>query len=120
MARRQERWQRRAARPHGWIGGVILILLGVVFLLRNMGLPFLTNWWALFILIPAFGAYVAAWDIYQDNGRLTRSATSSLTVGILLTGLALVFLFNVALGQYWPVLLILGGLALLGTALLPE
>jgi cation transport ATPase len=118
-ARREARWQRHAGRSYGWIGGAILILLGVTFLLQNLGLPYLPNWWALFILIPAFWAYVAAWNIYQDHSRLTRGGAGSLTVGILLTILALVFLLNLDVGLFWPVLLIVGGLVLLGTALLP-
>jgi hypothetical protein len=96
-----------------------LILLGVTILLEYLGIPFLANWWALFILIPAFWAYVAAWNIYQDNSRLTRGGAGSLTMGILLTILALVFLLNVNVGLFWPLLLIVGGLVLLGTALLP-
>jgi hypothetical protein len=92
----------------------------VVFLLQNMGIPFLANWWALFILIPAFWAFVAAWESYRDNGRLTRGGAGSLAGGGLLTILALAFLLNLNVGLFWPVLLIVGGLVLLGTALLPE
>jgi hypothetical protein len=120
QARREARWQRRAGRSFAWIGGAILILLGVVFLLQNMGIPFLANWWALFILIPAFWAFVAARDSYRDNGRLTRGGAGSLAGGTLLTILALVFLLNLNVGLFWPVLLIVGGLVLLVTALLPE
>jgi hypothetical protein len=119
MARREAHWQRHAGRPYGWIGGAILILLGIVFLLQTMGIPFLLNWWALFILIPAFWAYVAAWRIYQDNGRMTRGVAGALTAGILLTVLSVVFLLNLAVGLFWPALLIVGGLALLATALWP-
>ena len=118
--RRAERMQKHGGGRYGWMGGAILILLGVVFLLRNLNIPFIENWWALFILIPAFWCYTAALDIFQANGRITRRGGSSLAMGILLTLLAGVFLFNVALGLYWPVLLILGGLILLGTGLLPE
>jgi hypothetical protein len=118
-ARREARWQRHAGRHYGWFGGAILILLGVIFLVQNMGYPFLSNWWALFILIPAFWAYVAAWDSYHNNSRLTRGGVSSLTIGILLTILTLVFLLNLNVGLFWPVLLIVGGLVLLGTALFP-
>jgi hypothetical protein len=71
-------------------------------------------------LIPAFWSYVAAWEIYQDHGRMTRGVADSLTAGILLTLLSLVFLMNLAIGLFWPVLLIAGGLALLTTGLLPE
>jgi hypothetical protein len=119
-ARREARGQMRAGRNTGWIAGVFLILLGVIFLLQQMSLPFLTNWWALLILIPAFWAYVAAWDSYQDGKRLTRRAAASLTVGILLTILALLFLLNVYSSFVWPALLIVGGLALVGSALVPE
>jgi peptidoglycan/LPS O-acetylase OafA/YrhL len=118
IARREARWQRRG--HFGWFGGAILILLGVVFLLQNLGIPFLENWWALFILIPAFGAYVAAWESYEDKGQLTRGGAWSLTVGILLTILSLFFLLNLSLGPFWPVLLIVAGIALVGTAWLPE
>jgi hypothetical protein len=120
QARHEARWQRHAGRPFGWTGGAILILLGVIFLLQNMHIAFLANWWALFILIPAFWAYVAAWNTYQDNRRFTRGGAGSLTVGILLTILSFVFLLNLAVGLFWPILLILGGLILLGTAMLPE
>jgi hypothetical protein len=118
-ARREARWRRRAGRPSGWIGGAILILLGVVFLLQNLNIAFLANWWALFILIPAFGALAVAWETYRSNGRLTRGGAGSLVVGGLLTILALAFLLNMNVGLFWPILLIVGGLVLLAVALLP-
>ncbi len=118
-ARHEARWQRRGSRHTGWFFGALLILLGVALLMQNLGIPFFMNWWALFILIPAFWAYIAAWDIYQENNRLTRGGAGSLTVGILLTILAVVFLLNLDIGIFWPALLILGGLALVGTALFP-
>lgn len=107
-------------RPFGWIGGAILVLLGVVFLLEELGIPFLENWWALFILIPACRAFVVARRSYQDNGRLTRGGAGALVGGALLTILALAFLFNLDFDLFWPLLLIAGGLALLGTTLWPK
>jgi peptidoglycan/LPS O-acetylase OafA/YrhL len=120
MARHEARWQRHGSRRSGWMWGALLVVLGVALLFQNLGLTLVTNWWGLFILIPAFWAYVGAWDIYHENSRLTRRAASSLTTGLLLTILALIFLFNLTAGPYWPVLLILGGLALLATGLVPE
>ncbi len=120
QARREAHWQRRAGRPYGWFAGMILVILGIIFLLQNLGITTLVNWWALFILIPAYGSFVGAWNIYQDNGRVTRGVASSITVGLVLTVLALIFLLNLAIGLFWPILLIIGGLALLLSVLFPE
>ena len=64
-SRREARWrrieERRAARRgrYGsrWIGGAVLIALGIILLLSSLGSFYLENWWALFILIPAIGAF---------------------------------------------------------------
>jgi hypothetical protein len=120
MARREARWSRHAGRPYGWTGGAFLILLGVIFLLQNMGMFLTANWWALFILIPAFWIFVSAWEFYLDTGRLTRRVASSLTIALMLTVLAFVFLSGLAIGMFWPVLLIAGGFIMLATGFLPE
>jgi hypothetical protein len=127
-ARRAERraWreQRRAGRWSrgygGWLGGAVLILLGAVFLLQNLGLAYPANWWALFILIPALGAFGAAWNMYQQTGQLGASARGALIGGALLTLVAAVFLFNLNWGLVVPVLLILAGIAMLVNLVLPS
>jgi hypothetical protein len=118
QARREVRWQRRS--HYGWVGGAFLILVGLLILLQNMGIAVLQNWWALFILIPAFWSFVAAWENYQATGQLTRHGVWSLIVGIGLTLLSGFFLLDLNLSPYWPLLLILAGIALLSTAWLPE
>lgn len=116
--RRQERAARRAER-HGdgasWVGGAILILLGGIFLLQNTGfMRGFDNWWALFILIPAIGSFATAWRIYQEAGRQwTPAATGPLLGGLVLSGLAAMFLFGLNIGLWWPLFLIAGGIAVL-------
>jgi cation transport ATPase len=121
-ARREARWQRRAGRHTGWFAGVLLIVLGLILLLQQLQIAFFANWRAVFILIPAYWAFVAAWDAWQDAKRLTRRAAGGLVVGALLTllALALLFNFNPLASLFWPLLLLIAGLALLGTALFPE
>jgi len=124
-ARREARWEARQARRHfggySWAGGAILILLGLIFLFQNLGALQFTNWWALFILIPAIGSFGNAWNVYQSNGgRLTAAARGSLIGGFVLVLIALAFLFSLNVGIYWPIFLILGGLALLVNAVLPS
>ena len=120
--RRQERAERRAARHsdregggYSWAGGIILIVLGGIFLLQNMNLlGTFDNWWALFILIPAIGAFASAWQQYRSaGGQWNSSVTGSLIGGIVLTSIAGAFLLDWNIGQLWPIFLIIGGLSVL-------
>jgi hypothetical protein len=128
LSRREERWRRREERRAArggrsggaWIGGAILIALGIIFLLQNLGAATLENWWALFILIPAVGAFGNAWRSYQAaGGHLTASARGSLIGGFALTMVAAIFLFNLSWGLLGPLLIILVGIGLLLNAFLP-
>lgn len=115
---RELRRQRRASRrSDGWIGGAILILLGVIFLLQNAGLLAFHNWWALFILVPAFGAFANAWTRYRDYGRVNAGVRGSVLTGLLLTLVTAAFLFDFESALFWPALLILAGAGILINAM---
>jgi hypothetical protein len=121
--RRAERAARREERRAGggaWIGGIILIVLGVIFLLQNVRGFQLNNWWALFILIPAFGSFADAWNIYRQTGRLNRRARGALISGCVLLLVTATFLFNWNWGLVLPVLLIVWGITILLNSLLPD
>ena len=125
-ARRQRRETRRAAlgAPSS-IGtltlGTILVLLGAGFLMQNMGtfiLP-LKNWGALFILIPAFGAFDRAWRFYRNgDDQLTSQAFGALLVGLVLTAVTIMILFELNWTFYGPLLIILVGVGILVNATL--
>jgi hypothetical protein len=109
--------RRETAVSHNknWMGGVILIAIGLIFLATNLTGFQLNNWWALFILIPAISNFASAWGDYQGNGRLTKSGRGSITGGLILTFIACTFLFSWSWSVIWPVFLIIGGIsALLG------
>ncbi len=97
----------------------MLIVLGIVLLLRNLGITSLAldNWWALFILIPAVGALNRAWRQYQTHDRrITPYARKSLITGFVLMVVTVVLLFDLDWRFALPILLILAGIgALLGT-----
>lgn len=117
-ARRLRREQRLAdpSRAGTWIVGLILIVLGGMFLMRSTGtwdIPF-TNWWALFILIPAVGALSSAWRMYRDEGdRFTAPARGSLLVGLVLTFVTFMFLFDISWTYMGPILIIAVGIAII-------
>jgi hypothetical protein len=103
---------------HIWIG-LVLVLAGAVILLNQLNtLPFELNWWALFILFPAFGTLRRAYHRY-------RSTNDVFEQGVMipaLVGLFMLFLFvslfagdaiDLHLRVYWPIILILLGLGLI-------
>ena len=112
--------QNRPVSHHpAWTGGVILIVIGVVFLLANIGAISLGhNWWAWFILLGTLGAWSSAWTIYQRNGhRVTRAVTGPFIGGMFPLLVAAIFLFDLNWGMIWPVFLIIAGLAALVNSL---
>lgn len=103
-----------------WIGGAVLMVIGIIFLIQNISGLHLGNWWAVFILIPAVGSFATAWRIYQANGRLTAAARGPLIGGLVLLLVAAIFLFNLDWGRTWPLFLIIAGAGTLAAALLGE
>ena len=122
-ARRQRRAERHTNGGSTWIAGVILIILGGAFLMQNMGkfsFPF-TNWWALFILIPAIGAFERALHSYREaNNQMTSQVSGSILVGIVLSLVTLGFLFNIGWTYFGPALIILVGLGILFNSMILE
>jgi hypothetical protein len=96
-----------------WVPGVILIGLGVVFLFSNLTGFELHNWWALFILIPAFASFGKALEAMRREGEMTREVWGALSGGAILLLIAGAFLFNLNWGLIWPIFLIIGGLGML-------
>lgn len=97
-----------------WLGGVVLIAVGLFFLLSNVFSVNLSgNWWAVFILIPAVYNLQRAWHAYQRDGHLSDKASSSLIGGLLIGAVAFIFLFGLSFGDWWPLFLIIVGLGAL-------
>ena len=108
-----ERFRRRGS----WALAVVLILVGVVFLIKNAGWLGtdwdFNNWWALFILIPAFGSFAKAEQSYVSAGRrFNPAAARSLMFGVLFVAITVVFLLELNWDKFWPVILIIIGLGL--------
>jgi hypothetical protein len=112
--------RRSHRRGNEWVWGLVLIALGGLFLVQNMTGFELNNWWALFILLPAFGAFGRAIERYRAMGRFSSQVRGPLLGGIVLVVVALVFLFNLQFENLWPILLILGGVLLLVNGMLPD
>jgi hypothetical protein len=106
-------WVWPSKTGQAWFPGIILVAIGVVFLLRNVTGFELRNWWAIFILFPALGNFVGAYEHYKASGVFDKKARGLAFWGALMTLLAASFLFGLDFGLIWPVFLILGGLGML-------
>ena len=93
--------------------GLILVLIGGIFLLQQVGGYDFRNWWALFILIPAFGSFSSAWFAYQASGRLSEGVRAGIGGGLIVFVLALMFLFNLDWTDWWPLMIVAPGLTIL-------
>lgn len=123
--RRAEREARRAAwrqgRPQmGWgglpIGGFIVLAIGLVLLAGNMGYSVPHNWWAVLILIPAVAALVNAIRFYRAEGQSPRVMGSAIG-GLVMLALALALFFDIGLGFFWPVIVIVVGIAIIARSM---
>lgn len=94
-----------------WLPGSALIVVGLVFLAQNYLGYTLRNWWALFILIPAFGSLSGAADALRHGDN--DEAFGEIVAGLGITALAAAFLFDLDIGRLWPVALIIIGIGLL-------
>lgn len=110
--RREERRERRSGRE--WILGIILILLAGFMVLRNMSIFTLNNWWALFILLPALGAFADAWTHAREaGGKFTMRARSAFFLGLVLLAVTAMFLFSLNWTILGPILLAFAGLGMI-------
>ena len=107
----------RSSASTAWVAGAVLVAVGVVILLGNLGLiqPGF-NWWALFILIPALAAFANSWKAARRAGSFNRSARGSAMGGLFILAVALIFLLDLDWGKVWPVFIILAGIGALLTA----
>ncbi|HET9590569.1 MAG TPA: hypothetical protein VFO91_17410 [Anaerolineales bacterium] len=101
-----------------WIG-LVFIFGGAVVLLNQLNiLPFELNWWALFILFPAFGALTGAYNRYRSTNDLFEMGVMiPALVGLFMLLLSVSLLvgdaINLNLRVYWPIILIVLGLGLI-------
>ena len=89
-----------------WAIGIALILAGGLFMLDTFNIVdiHLTNWWAVFILIPGINMTVNGVRRQQRTGS-TASRNTTMW-GALLILLAFSFFFNIAWHLIFPVILI--------------
>lgn len=105
--RRHWRHERRAS---GIFWGMVLILLGIVFFLSAQGwLPW-GDWWQYFLI--GLGLIFLAESLMRYSGNTSmRPRFGRVIAGLVLILIGLVFLMGI--GNWWPLILIVVGLAIM-------
>lgn len=99
-------------RSSGAFWGLVLIVAGLIIFAQQTGLigeQF--NWWALFILIPAFGSLAAAFSAFRTSGKIDAAVRSGVGGAIFLLTLTYILLFGLDWAVYWPLMVIAAGVS---------
>ncbi len=104
----------KTPRRSGAWWGLLLIFAGMLIFAQQAGwLGPRYNWWALFILIPAFGSLTGAFYAFQHSGKFNTAVRSGLGSGLIILTVAFMFLFGLDWSKYWPLMVIVPGFAIL-------
>ena len=105
---KQEKWRRDPIS--GMFFGLVLILIGVVFFLSAQGWIAAGDWWKYFVL--GMGVIF----LIEVGARYSQPAYRRPVFGRLIAGLVLICIgaaFITGIGNWWPLILIAVGLAIL-------
>lgn len=109
---------QREWRTHGgWLMGIVVIAIGVLFLLHNFGLRLVfleyRNWWAVLILLFALGPLSLAYRHFRTVGQIDADMAYHLTSAAAIVTVGLIFLLDLRWDRWWPLFVIYGGLWML-------
>ena len=97
----------------GWLAGVVVIVIGVLFLLHNFGIRLVFfeyhNWWAIVILIFALAPLSLAYRHYRETGKWDANMVYYMTSAAAILTVGLIFLLHLRWDRWWPLFVIYGG-----------
>ena len=107
--------QVERSRRLSWsdLGGATLLFMGLLFVAVNLlGVGRLENWWGFFILLPGLLFLGMGWMARLEDGRFPIISRFSIGSGLVVAVVALMFLFNLNWGTWWPLMIVVPGAAL--------
>jgi hypothetical protein len=108
-----ERTEGKSKKNSNWSGSFLVGLGVILFVLNGLRIS-MENWWALFILLPAFALFYGGHVIRRKgNGRLPFLARFNFALGLIIAVVAVMFLINLDWSLWWPLMLVTPGLSML-------
>jgi hypothetical protein len=96
----------------GWGVGLALIIIGGLFLARNLGVDLFFlhfhNWWAIFILVASLVPLMGALRNLKAGGP-TSVTYYGLLNAAMIAFVAIIFLIDLSFFTWWPVFIIFAG-----------
>lgn len=96
---------------------IILIVIGIVLFIQNLGAGLRFNWWAVFIFIPVVASLNTAWKQAQKSGKFDSNVAGNLGSALVVGTVAVLLLFGSDWAKWWPLMIITPGVSLLLTGL---
>jgi len=101
----------RTARGRGFTAGLVLVVIGTIFLLHTFGVPGAGSVWPLILLVPAAASAASALVMIAEAGwRVTPAAVGPLAGCLYMLLLTAVFFFRLDWRQVWPGFLVIAGI----------
>lgn len=109
---------KTSGQPASWTVGIIVVALGIILLLRNLGVDLFflhfDNWWALVILIAAVVPLSHAVHRWRQEG-FSYAVVGGILSSVILATVGLLFLLQLSFFTWWPLFVIYGGVFMLIT-----
>jgi len=84
------------------VGALVLIGLGIILLLGQLGMQLSFNWWAIFIALPGLAMLRNVYNAYSAGSRLGNNDLMQGGLGLFLVVLALAFALRIGWGRRFP------------------
>jgi hypothetical protein len=105
--------KERGFRLSGW-SGMAMVVFGLLTLWFTLNGRMIENWWAAFILLPTLFFIVLAGTLYNWlDGRFNIAVSVNLGIGIIILTVAVMFFLNLDWAVWWPMMIIVPGLAVM-------
>lgn len=101
-----------------WTVGIMVVVIGVIFLLRNLGVDLFfldfDNWWALVVLAASLFPLTNALARWRREG-FTHAVAGGILSAVIVATVGLLFLLELPFFTWWPLFVIYGGIFMLVT-----
>ena len=107
----------RVKKSDRYFWPIVLVAIGFILLIQNLGVGLHLNWWAVFIFIPVVASLKTAWTQMQKTGKFDSIVAGSLGSALIVGTVAVLLLLGLDWTKWWPLMVIAPGVSVLLTGI---